>query len=280
MNDNTLRILEASQIQHGKENDRIYLMKMMRKDYPAIINEMNNLARINSYSKIFCKIPGWAVPGFISDGFITEAVIPNFFNNNTDCYFVSKFLNSDRLLNIENEQLKSLSELLYLKNNRPQQKTISEPQYNIRKLNESDIEKLADIYSVVFKTYPFPIHDPEYLLKAMQSNVQFYGIEVSGDLAAVSSAEIDFEGANAEMTDFATYPKFRGKSFSILLLKEMEKEMLQQNINTVYTIARLNSMAMTKTFLRGKYKYAGTLIKNTNISGKIESMNTFYKHLS
>jgi putative beta-lysine N-acetyltransferase len=279
MSDNILNILESSIVQHGKENDRVYLMKMMRKDFPEIMTEINNLARANSYSKIFCKIPSWAVPSFISDGFVTEAIIPNFYNNHVDCYFVSKYLNSDRLLDIENDQLKALSEHLYSENRKLVQKTITDHPYSLRKLNEEDIENLASIYTSVFKTYPFPIHQPDFLLKAMQSNVQFYGLEVSGTLAAVSSAEIDFEGKNAEMTDFATLPEHRGKKFSILLLRRMEKEMLNQHIKTVYTIARLNSVAMTKTFLREKYNYAGTLIKNTNISGKIESMNVFYKHL-
>ncbi len=53
--------------------------------------------------------------------------------------------------------------------------------------------------------------------------------------------------------------------------------MKAQDIKTLYTIARLNSPAMNKTFLRLNYTYSGTLIKNTNIAGKIESMNVYYK---
>jgi len=50
-------------------------------------------------------------------------------------------------------------------------------------------------------------------------------------------------------------------------------------IKVVYTIARLNSIPMNKTFLRLNYQYSGTLINNTNIAGKIESMNILYKHI-
>ena len=59
----------------------------------------------------------------------------------------------------------------------------------------------------------------------------------------------------------------------------MEYEMQLQGIMTLYTIARSTSIPMNKTFLRLGYKYAGTLINNTNISGGIESMNLFYKHV-
>ncbi len=105
------------------------------------------------------------------------------------------------------------------------------------------------------------------------------GILKREQLIALASADVDTEGKNAEMTDFATLPAFRGNNLSVILLSEMENEMKKQEINTLYTIARLNSVAMNKTFLKLKYKYAGTLIKNTNIAGKIESMNVYYKHV-
>ncbi len=81
------------------------------------------------------------------------------------------------------------------------------------------------------------------------------------------------------MTDFATMPDYRVGQSATHLLSKMELAMESQGITTLYTIARLNSPAMNKTFLKHSYKYAGTLINNTNISGKIESMNVFYKHI-
>jgi putative beta-lysine N-acetyltransferase len=109
--------------------------------------------------------------------------------------------------------------------------------------------------------------------------VQYFGAEKDGKLAALSSSEIDFKGQNAEMTDFATHPDHTGNNLSNLLLRQMEKQMKQQGINTLYTIARLNSIPMNKTFLKNEYQYSGTLIKNTNIAGNIESMNIYYKQI-
>ena len=113
----------------------------------------------------------------------------------------------------------------------------------------------------------------------MEEDVQYFGAENDGELAALSSAEIDFKGGNAEMTDFATQFSHTGNNLSSLLLRAMEKEMKKQEITTLYTIARLNSIPMNKTFLQNDYQYSGTLIKNTNIAGKIESMNVFYKYV-
>lgn len=81
------------------------------------------------------------------------------------------------------------------------------------------------------------------------------------------------------MTDFATLPAYAGNSLALMLLDAMDREMKNQGIKTLYTIARLNSIPMTLTFLRSDYQYSGTLIKNTNIAGKIESMNVLYKHI-
>jgi putative beta-lysine N-acetyltransferase len=131
----------------------------------------------------------------------------------------------------------------------------------------------------VFETYPFPIYNPGYILKTMDENVQYFGAEKDGEIAALSSAEIDFKGGNAEMTDFATHFAHTGNNLASLLLKTMEEEMEQQGISTLYTIARLNSIPMNKTFLQNEYQYSGTLINNTNIAGKIESMNIYYKQI-
>jgi putative beta-lysine N-acetyltransferase len=138
---------------------------------------------------------------------------------------------------------------------------------------------IARLYREVFKSYPFPIHDPGYIARSMEAGTRYFGVNRGGKLIALASAEIDREGSNAEMTDFATLPDFRGNSLAQLLLKAMEKEMRRTGILTLYTIARLHSPAMNRTFLKLQYHYAGTLIRNTQIAGRVESMNVYYKHL-
>ncbi len=278
MNDKIEIVGKGTLVQHGKFNDRIYLMKLDKRDIKEIFTLLSEMAIDNKYSKIICKVPKNLAPLFFAEGFLLEAFIPQFYNNETDVFFVSKFLNSDRLLYVEKERLLDLSTLhsSKLKSKGTKKKGTN---YVVRLLNKSDVEQITTIYRNVFETYPFPIHNPGYILKTMDQNVQYYGVEKNGKLAALSSAEIDPKGENAEMTDFATDLEHTGNNLSTLLLNKMEKAMKNQGITTLYTIARLNSISMNKTFYRNAYEYSGTLIKNTNISGKIESMNIYYKHI-
>lgn len=276
----TVEVLgEGTEVQHGKHNDRVYLMKLDERDINTIFSKISSIANENGYSKISCKVPKHLAPYFIANGYMLEASIPKFYNQQDDVFFMSKFLNSDRLLNVENEQLVLLSDLLVDKSKKNNKDKMQTTEYTIKKLTVSDIDQITDIYRAVFETYPFPIHNPDYIQKTMQEDVQYFGAEKDGALAALSSAEIDFKGQNAEMTDFATHPDHTGNNLSVLLLQEMEMEMERQGVNTLYTIARLNSIAMNKTFLKNDYEYSGTLIKNTNIAGRIESMNIYYKQI-
>ncbi len=279
MQDRIEKIGKGSLIQHGDLNKRVYLMKLHKDDSPFVIQRINNLARKYKYSKIFCKIPAWAAPLFSTSGFILEAQIPKFYNNKEAAFFVSKFTNSDRLLDIETEQLYEFSKMLKEATTHRQNEIAENPSFSIKKLEKGNFEEIAAIYHEVFESYPFPIYNPNYILKTIDESVQYFGADIDGKLVALASAEVDSEGKNAEMTDFATLPQHRGQGLALLLLSRMEQEMKKQGITTLYTIARLNSPGMNKTFLRMNYTFSGTLIKNTNIAGKIESMNVYYKHI-
>ncbi len=279
MNDKIEKIGKGSIIQHGKLSDRVYLMKLKRDDCPDIIDEINSLARDQRYTKIFCKVPSWAAPLFTANGFIMEAQIPGFYNGKETVFFMSKFLNSDRIMNFETDQLAKFSYLLESMSGFEVVATEIKSGFSIVTLSKDNVNEASEVYREVFESYPFPIHDPKYLAKTMDENIRYFGVKKGNRLIALSSAEMDVEGANAEMTDFATLPEARGNGLAVFLLAEMEKAMKKQGIKTVYTIARLNSLAMNKTFLKQAYTYSGTLIKNTNIAGKIESMNVLYKHL-
>jgi len=270
---------KGTYIQHGKNNNRIYLMKLDEQDASIILKKLAELAHKNKYTKIFCKIPKWVAPLFFSDGYILEASIPGFYNNIEDAFFVSKFLEADRLLKFDQIQFDNLSLLLREESKKPYEFKKLKSEFVLRKLGNSDVEQITGIYREVFISYPFPIHNPDYILKTMNENIQYFGAEKEGKLVAIASSEMDIKGLNAEMTDFATHKKYWGNNLSVLLLKKMENEMKKQGMKTLYTIARINSIPMNKTFLKLDYTYSGTLINNTNIAGSIESMNVFYKHI-
>ncbi len=282
MEDRIESIGSGSVIQHGKFNDRIYLMKLDKGDCPGILKVLGSLARREGYTKIFGKVPESAAPLFFSDGYMMEAFIPGFYQRREAAFFVSKYLDSDRLMEVERTRLEELGTLLELKpgaTERVGNTLINGRRFGIRQLDGSESVPIARLYREVFKSYPFPIHDPGYIARSMEKGTRYFGVSRGGKLIALASAEIDRKGSNAEMTDFATLPDFRGNNLAQLLLKAMEKEMRLTGIQTLYTIARLHSPAMNRTFLKLQYHYAGTLIRNTQIAGRVESMNVYYKHL-
>ncbi len=271
--------LGGSVLQHGKFNDRIYLMKLDPQDVPQIIDKLDELAFQNRYAKIFAKIPAATLPFFSNNNYIVEGFIPKFFNNRTDCFFVSKFLDESRKT-VPKEQMKNFGNLVSLTGKVNRLKYKHALRFTLERLGKSDAESIAEIFRKVFKTYPFPIHQPKYILETMKRDkTRYFGIREGKKLIGISSAEIDILNKHAEMTDFAVLPEYRGKNLAFRLLMKMEQEMKLINIKTVYTIARLNEPGINKTFLKSGYKYSGTLLNNTNISGSIESMNLFYKQL-
>jgi beta-lysine N6-acetyltransferase len=272
-----IEIIGKSTIQHGKSNNRIYLLKLNPDDVPDILPELDRLANQHGYTKIFTKIQADALPGFLLNGYKTEAFVPGFYNGKTDCIMASKFLDNERKRMPEAE-LKLFMELFALKGKN--NNNILASKLNIRALTEKDAVAITKVFKRVFETYPFPVHDPDYILKTMKLNhARYFGIWDNDKLIGVSTAETDFEKENAEMTDFAVLPAYRGKSLALHLLNFMEKKMKTAGIKTAYTIARLAEPGMNLTFMKAGYRFSGTLINNTNIGGRIESMNIFYKQL-
>jgi len=263
-------------IQHGDYNNRLYILKFPKNGDRDLVKLLTQKAIGNGYSKIIGKIPKSKLMVFLKAGYKIETTIPLFFNGTEDCCFVSKFINLKRAvydpkpLNEFNKVLKNYS----YKNEQEVQND-----FTIRELTPSDTQLMAELYGQVFETYPNPISDADYLKETMKKNVTFFGAFKDDKLMSISSSEMDIEKQNAEMTDFATLPEARGCGLSKLLLKAMEVKMRSLNIKTLYTIARLKSIPMNKTFLGAGYNYAGTLINNTNISGGIESMNILYKYI-
>lgn len=264
----------GSVIQHGKHSDRIYLMKLAVQDSETIAGELIRLAKKHQYSKIFCKIPKSNAPLFFAEGYILEGCIPNYYNGVEEMYCVSKFLTTERLSVIQQSSFANFHQLLLIPTPRV---PASEDGYSFRRLRLSDVESMTKIYCDIFESYPFPIYDPVYIAQTMEENVQYFGAFIDGCLVALASSEVDFESKNAEMTDFATDKAHTGHRLASGLLEIMEQQMRQQGILTLYSIVRLNSIPMNKTFLRLGYKYSGTLINNTQISGEIESMNLYFK---
>ncbi len=274
----SLETIGRSLIHHGTYNDRVYLMKLHEDDRTEIVRRLDTLACSRGYSKIFAKIPSWAEDSFLAAGYILEARIPGFYAGGDDACFMGKYLTESR----SREQEASLVRDVLVAAREKAVDSIPPilPEgFTIRSSREEDVEEMANIYCEVFASYPFPIHDPAFLRAAMKDSTQFFGVWDGNRIAALSSAEMDSCSKSAEMTDFATPRAYRGKGLALHLLQHMEDAVRGRAIRSLFTIARAYSYSMNITFARDGYRYGGTLTNNTNIGGRLESMNVWYKIL-
>lgn len=274
----TLTTFGQSKIQHGKHSDRVYLMHLVTADLPGIIPHLDELAMTQNYSKIFAKIPAAAEGAFLSSGYTVEASIPNFYRGEETALFLGKYFSPERQEEKHPESVAEALELAHQKAEPGAQHTL-DAALRCRQMLPTETTLMAALYRQVFATYPFPIHDEAYLRQTMAEDVIYFGIWEGDELIALTSAEMDRQGENAEMTDFATRPDCQGRGLANYLLAQAEAAAAQCGIKTAYTIARSYSPGMNITFARNGYTYSGTLTHNTQISGTLESMNVWHKSL-
>lgn len=265
-------------IQHGKINNRVYLMKTDPDEAPEIIPRVETLAIEKGYTKIFAKVASRSLPLFLMNGYVPEAFIPEFYKDRDDCILLARYFDPVRC-KVPADELHQFNEIMQAcVINKPGQNRLRH--FEPVELYKDDTPELAKVFEKVFESYPFPVFDPKYLVQTIEENgTRYFGIRQDGKLTGASTAEIDVHNRNAEMTDFAVLPQYRGQKLASYLLSFMEEKMRIENIHTVYTIARLKEPGMNKTFLNAGYTYTGTLFNNTNIGGTIESMNVLYKKI-
>ncbi|MBJ2356696.1 putative beta-lysine N-acetyltransferase [Sphaerochaeta sp. S2] len=272
----TLLHLDGALVQHGKSNDRIYLMDPGTADASLLVPKLVKLAEENGYGKIFTKIPRSISAPFLEAGFLIEATAEKLFHGEEEGLFLGMFLDEKRHEEVLSSEYEKVRELAFSADRRK-----PSTKYSVRLCSKQDAESMATIYGKVFDSYPFAIDDPSFIMKTMDEGTVYAGIEEDGNLVALASGECSFKEDKrfSEMTDFATLPNKRGNGYALHLLAFLEDELRKRGILTAYTIARAISPGMNITFAKAGYTYGGRLHNNTNIAGNIESMNVWYKSL-
>lgn len=276
MQPDSIEYLNHSIVQHGPFNDRVYLMKLDKGDLPDVVNQVYDLGRHHGYSKLFAKVPASAATHFTDCGFVEEAFVPNMYRGEAPGLFMSKYLDQSRAIPKNIERISKVLQCAdQCSGDRPREVEHSD----LDRLRTGDVDALAELYGDVFETYPFPMDDPSYIRQCMLSDTLFFGIFSGTRLVAAASAELDMDWQCAEMTDFATLPEYRGQGAATRLLTYMEEILPEMGIKTCYTIARAESYGMNVVFSRCGYTFSGTLHNNTQIGGKLESMNVWHKQV-
>ncbi len=275
--------LGRSLVQHGPHSDRVYLMRLDPADCPGIVAELDRLAAEQGYSKIFAKVPESLVAPFHQAGYVTEALAPGFFprpggQGRENGHFLGRFTAPWRAEEGDPARVLAVLRAATVKGRAARHAEHAPWGMDFERLGPEDAPTMAALYASVFVTYPFPIHDAAYIRTSM-SHVIYYGLRDKEKLVALGSCETDAPLGLVEMTDFAIAPGARGAGIAQRLLAHMEREMHDLGLHMAYTIARAGSFGMNVSFARRRFAYAGTLIRNTNISGSLESMNVWFKAL-
>jgi putative beta-lysine N-acetyltransferase len=272
--------LGDSVIQHGPDSDRVYLMKLADTDGGAAAGALEAKARREGYGKVFAKVPERFREAFESAGYVVEATIPGYFRGEEDGHFMALYLDPDRRSDPRRETVDEVLQAARARTPKEKTPACAGEGYELRACTPDDAQEMAGVYREVFETYPFPIHDPDYIRQTMSESFVYFGVWSEEGLIALSSSEMDEEALAVEMTDFATLPPARGQGCGRALLDAMEAQMRRRGLVTAFTIARAVSAGMNIVFADLGYAYGGTLVNNTNISGSLESMNVWYKPLA
>lgn len=266
--------------QHGPFNDRVYVMKTAPADLPDLLPYLENLAGKRGYGKVVAKVPTPCRAALLDWGALEEGALPDYYGPGQNAHFMSRFFDPERRTERRPDDVQRNLEIARTKAASTPSITGEQWQQTVAVATVDDVEAMSRIYQHVFPTYPFPIHDPAYLERAMQNDVVFFKLAHDGEIGALASAEMDLASGAVEMTDFATLPALRGQGAAQSLLLAMESAMRERGLRLAFTIARAYSPGMNVTFAKRGYRYGGTLCNNTNISGHIESMNLWSRPLA
>ncbi|NDV23820.1 putative beta-lysine N-acetyltransferase [Desulfovibrio sp. JC022] len=277
MSHDSILTVGKSTVQMGAYNDRIYLMSLAAEDGPEIVDELISMAVTEDLSKIFAKVPKSQVLPFLSCGFEKEAQVPGMFSSD-DGVFLSFYRYMWRKEQSDRQELDRVISVAESKKGKGNSSTLSSSLL-MRRLGTEDAHALAQLYGQTFKTYPFPITDPDFICQEMRDGVRFMGVYKGDSLVGAASAEVAADGNSAEMTDFAVNPDYRKAGIAGTLLRSLEDDCSKSGIKCFFTIARACSYGINSLFSKGDYEFSGRLLNNTNISGSLESMNVWYKVL-
>ena len=272
----SIETINGSVIQHGHHNDRIYLMRLNLDDIETLLVKLDELARDKGYGKVLARISSNAWPDFRTAGYRKEAVVPGFYRGRMDGLFVARYFSTHRQ---ELPPIETRDTIRAIIDNKPPADSTGtdRPQQPIVACGPGDTDAMSAVYRRVFKSYPFPIHKPDYLNHVMKAGVSYYCIRAGDQITALAATEIDWDCKVSEMTDFATLPEWQKHGLADALLKHMESAVRKQEIRTAYTIARAASPGINRIFKNNGYHYAGLLKNNTQICGSIQSMTVWYK---
>lgn len=242
------------------------------------IQRAEEIAQGYNAEKLIVKTRREQITSLIENGFQLEGIIDKYFLG-SDCYFLCKYYSVERRNNSyllkEDEILRNVRFLELREDSFQRIKP-----YTMKRIEKTDAEKLAALYQKVFKVYPTPLAQPEYIRKTLEEGTIYYAYYLDDHFVSAASAEVNTDYMNAEITDCATLTEHRKHGLMKWLIKELENELIRSGIFCAYSLARALSFGMNGALIQLGYRYGGRLINNCLIYNKLENMNVWVKDLS
>ena len=241
------------------------------------INRIVHFAAKENLGKVICNCDANSFENFINAKFHLEGKIDGYFQGE-DAFCMSYFIRSSRKLhkslNKENlflvESLNAGNSFVYDNNFK----------YEIRDAKESDAKEIAKLFSNTFFTSPSLVHDEEYLKKTMNKKTLYKVAVDNGKIISVASADLNSLNLNAEITNCATYPKYRCKGVLSNIVYSLELNLKNMGFICLYSLARSISPGINLVLSKHGYKFRGRLINNSNICGTFEDVNIWVKNIN
>jgi len=249
----------------------------IRGDGKYALLEAEKEVRKLQYDKLIVYIKREMLQECIERGYQLEGIIDHYFLG-SNAYICTKYFSNERRLTRywmeEDDILSGVYEKEYGKlNDLPEG-------YEVRDANERDGEELAKLFQKIFKVYPTPIHDANYIKLQIQKGTIFSVVTFQNEIVSCASAEINEFYKNAEITDCLTIPEMRKLGLLKHIILRLEKKLLERSIYCSYSLARSLSFGMNASLYQLGYQYRGRLMNNCYIYDKLENMNVWVKKLT
>lgn len=228
--------------------------------------------------KIICNSNKESLESFVSAGFAIEGRINGYFKGE-DAFCMSYYINSDRNIcsNFTQKDL-LVKQCLSLQNSYVYNE--NNQVYQIRTATENDIPEMIKLFSTVFLTYPTPIYNQEYLKEAMNNKILYKVAVYDEKIVSIASADMDKENLNAEITDCATSPAYRGKGILANIIYSLECDLKDKGFLTLYSLCRAINPSINFVLSKHNYNFTGRMVNNCNICGTFEDMNIWVKNIN
>ncbi|MGY4689575.1 putative beta-lysine N-acetyltransferase [Salibacterium sp. K-3] len=246
-------------------------------EWETFLESLQVLARDQSCDKLIFYVRNRDRHRFAKAPFVCEGTINGFFHGN-DAAVYSWFLRPQRARPVDQTRedlvLQNVSHVSEKKGG-----TVFPKGYTMRHPVESDAEEMARLYRCVFQTYPTPMHDPQFIRNVMKEEVYFTVMEYEGTIVSACSADVLVPFQSAEMSDCATHPEHRNQGLLSTQFAYLMQLMQRRGLWTLFSYSRSLSFGMNMVNVYHGFQYGGKMIRNSNIAGRLESMNIWYRQL-